>query len=139
VSEDAASRLDEQQAEAVRRLITATDQVGRVSERDPWRELLRRISRGRWGQRHGWPVIPVLDTPWQDTVSAERPGWRLRAANLDGEFAFTVDYQICAECQLGWVEQPYTVPRYQRRGLAAAGLAALRAEHPGLSWHCGCR
>jgi hypothetical protein len=29
------------------------------------------------------------------------------------------------------IEQPYTLPRYQRCGLAAAGLAALRAEHPG--------
>ncbi|MGL5861789.1 MAG: hypothetical protein ACRCY9_11110, partial [Phycicoccus sp.] len=24
---------------------------------------------------------------------------------------------------------------YQRRGLAAAGLAALRAENPGFAWH----
>jgi hypothetical protein len=48
---------------------------------------------------------------------------------------FEVDYQICPRCRLGWVEQPHTPPRYQRRGLARAGLAALRAEHPGLSWH----
>ena len=26
-------------------------------------------------------------------------------------------------------------PEYQRCGLAAAGLAALRAEYPGLDWH----
>ncbi|KPM52674.1 hypothetical protein ACG83_30150 [Frankia sp. R43] len=25
--------------------------------------------------------------------------------------------------------------KYQRCGLASAGLAALRADHPGLSWH----
>ncbi|MBQ1076819.1 hypothetical protein KBX06_27260 [Micromonospora sp. C31] len=33
------------------------------------------------------------------------------------------------------MEQPYTHPRYQRCGLASAGLTALRVEHPGLSWH----
>jgi hypothetical protein len=48
---------------------------------------------------------------------------------------FAVDYQICRRCRRGWVEQPYTVERYQRCGLASAGLAALRADHPGLSWH----
>lgn len=37
--------------------------------------------------------------------------------------------------KIGWVEQPYTQPVYQRRGLAAAGLAALRAEYPGFAWH----
>lgn len=48
---------------------------------------------------------------------------------------FAVDYQTCRQCGLGWVEEPYTDPRYQRCGLAAAGLAALRAEYPGLGWH----
>jgi hypothetical protein len=62
-------------------------------------------------------------------------GWRQRAANLQGEFASAVDYRICHRCRIGWVEQPYTLPQYQRCGLGIAGLAALRAEHPGLSWH----
>ncbi|GAB3914426.1 hypothetical protein ACFQ1S_00655 [Kibdelosporangium lantanae] len=48
---------------------------------------------------------------------------------------FEIDYRLCLRCQLGWVEQPYTEPLYQRRGLASAALAALRSEHPGLSWH----
>jgi hypothetical protein len=68
-------------------------------------------------------------------MSSERPGWRERAANLDDQTVFAVDYQICRLCQLGWVEQPYTDPSYQRCGLASAGLAALRTEHPELSWH----
>jgi hypothetical protein len=50
-------------------------------------------------------------------------------------FVFAVDYLICRRCWLGWVEQPHTDPQYQRCGLASAGLAALRADHPGLSWH----
>ncbi|MEV4713929.1 hypothetical protein [Micromonospora sp. NPDC049374] len=88
--------------------------------------------------------MPWLATPWQDTVSAERPGWRMRAANLRGrtddgldrdEFAFAVDYQLCRRCRIGWVEQPYTQPAYQRRGLAAAGMAALHEENPGFTWH----
>jgi hypothetical protein len=85
-------------------------------------------------------VVPFLGVPWQDTVSAERPGWRQRAAYLQGfdppgEYAFEVDYQVCRRCRLGWVEQPYTLEPYQRHGLARAGMAALRNDYPGLSWH----
>lgn len=68
-------------------------------------------------------------------MSGERPGWRERSATLDGQTVFAVDYQVCRRCRLGWVEQPYTDPYVQRCGLAGAGLAALRIEHPGLSWH----
>ncbi|MGH3769688.1 MAG: hypothetical protein ACRDTX_31845, partial [Pseudonocardiaceae bacterium] len=32
--------------------------------------------------------------------------------------------QLCHRCRLGWVEEPYTLPPYQRCG-----------ECPGLSWH----
>lgn len=141
-------RLDERRDEAVRQLLARTAEVGRASGREPWRELLLWLTRGRWGRRRTWPVVPRLGTPWQDTVSAERPGWRTRAANLprqlthggddaafDDDFAFAVDYQICRQCHLGWVEQPYTQPALQRRGLARAGLDALRAEHPGFAWH----
>ncbi|WP_433358708.1 hypothetical protein [Streptosporangium sp. CA-115845] len=120
---------------AARRLAGQTDQVGRAPGREPWRELLRWITAGRLGRHNSWPVVPVLGTPWQDTVSAERIGWRCRAAYLNAEPAFAVDYRLCRRCRLGWVEQPYTLPQYQRCGLASAGLAALRREHPGLTWH----
>lgn len=120
---------------AARCLAGLAHQVGRASGREPWRELVQWISRGRLGRRTGWPVVPDLPTPWQDTISAERIGWRQRTANLDGEFAFAVDYQVCPRCRLGWVEQPHTLPQHQRCGLATAGLAALRAEYPRLAWH----
>ncbi|MEU5030961.1 hypothetical protein [Streptomyces milbemycinicus] len=121
--------------QAARRLTRQVHQVGRVSGQEPWREVLQWITRGRLGRRTGPPDVPQLDTPWQDTLSPERTGWRQRAANLHGEPVFEVDYQICPRCRLGWIEQPYTLPPYQRCGLAAAGLAALRAEYPGLTWH----
>lgn len=121
------------------RLIAATDQVGWTSGRNPAREFVRWMSRGRLGRSSGWPRSPRLPTPWQDTESTERPGWRERAANdlsgSDDDFAFAVDYRICRRCSLGWVEQPYTRPDLQRAGLASAGLAALRSEHPQLAWH----
>lgn len=117
--------------EAARELAgQAMSRVGRAAGRES-----ARATRGRLGRRPGRPVVPVLGTPWQDTVSPERTGWRERAAYLDGEQVFAVDYQVCRRCRLGWVEQPYTAEEYQRCGLAAAGLAALRAEHPGVGWH----
>lgn len=121
--------------QAAQELAGRAHEVERASGRERWRDVLQRVSRGRCGRRHGWASGPELDTPWQDTLSGERHGWRERAANLDGEVAFSVDYQVCPKCQLGWVEQPYTLPEYQRCGPASAGLTALRIEHPGLSWH----
>jgi hypothetical protein len=72
-----------------------------------------------------------VDAPWQDTVSGRYFGWRCRQANLNGELAFVVEYIVCPYCNLGWVDKPYTVEEYQRRGLATAGLRALRDEQPG--------
>jgi hypothetical protein len=137
--DEAASRQDgmvtNDKAQAAQRLAAQAHEVGRVSGRKLWREALQWISGGRLGRSQGWPIVPVLSTPWQDTISGERIGWRQRAANLDGETVFAVDYEICRRCRLGWVEQPYTDPDYQRCGLASAGLAALRTEYPDLGWH----
>jgi hypothetical protein len=113
----------------------AASHLGHAPDSEPARTALGWITRGRLGRRHRWTAVPALDTPWQDTMSALRPGWRQRAAFLEGSEVFAVDYQTCRQCRLGWVEEPSTHPRYQRCGLAAAGLAALRAEHPGLGWH----
>jgi hypothetical protein len=135
-SDDEQGRARQARWQAARHLAERVNEVGRASGREPWREVLLRISRGRLGARRGWPVVPLLGTPWQDTISGERPGWRTRAANLDDHsFVFAVDYRVCGICRIGWVEQPYTNPRFQRCGLAGAGLVALRLEHPGLSWH----
>ncbi|MFI6031872.1 hypothetical protein [Amycolatopsis magusensis] len=98
-----------------------------------WRTALWRWLRPR--SSGGWPEHVTLDAPWQDTASPERPGWRERAANLDGQQIFAVDYLTCAPCGIGWVEQPATEPDYRRCGLARAALAAVRTEHPGLTWH----
>jgi hypothetical protein len=97
------------------------------------------LTRGRIDKRarYNTTQLPVLDSPWQDTPSGRYFGWRCRQANLNGEEAFVVAYVVCPHCKIGWVDKPYTVKTYQRRGLAAAGLAALRCEHPGLVWHTG--
>lgn len=125
---------NEHEVAEARNLIAQAGTVARASGKHPIRSLLVKVSGGRLGRTHGWPVIPVLGTPWQDTVSAERPGWRMRSAHIAGaRFAFAVDYQTCRRCRLGWVEMPHTDPRYQGLGIAAAGLAALRNENPGLS------
>lgn len=113
----------------------ASSHVGRAPGREPLRGFLKSMTRGQVGRRHGRLLVPELGTPWQDTISGERTGWRQRTAWLAGEEVFGVDYQVCRRCNLGWVEQPYTNPEYQRCGLASAALRALRVEYPGLSWH----
>jgi hypothetical protein len=67
---------------ALQDLVATAHRCSRVSGHRPWRGLLPWASRGRWGWHR--PVVPFLGTPWQDTVSAERPGWRQRAAFLQG-------------------------------------------------------
>lgn len=130
--------LTAQQEEAVRLLLVqATTHVARDSGQ-PWlRATLRRVTRGRLGRYQPWYPRARLGMPWEDFPSNEREGWRTRAAYADStdDAVFEVDYMVCAQCQLAWVEQPYTVPAFQRRGIASAGLAALRTEHPGMSWH----
>lgn len=119
------------EAQAARHLARQASMVSREPVLGSWRAALR------------WIADAVLDRPqdaavasgWWDTASTERPGWRERAAHLDGQTVFAVDYQPCRRCGLAWVEQPYTDRLHQRCGLASAGLAALRTEHPGLSWH----
>jgi hypothetical protein len=118
-----------------RALAKQAHRVGWVRRGERRRRFVQWISFGRLGGQRGWPVVLQLDTPWQDTLSNARIGWRQRAANLAGEFAFSVNYQVCRRCRIAWVEQPYTFPQYQRASLAAAGLAALRDDHPGLTWH----
>ena len=144
--------VDSEDTQAARRLAgQAVDQLGRTPDRQRQRALLRRVSGGRLGRpAPGWPVVPVLRTPWQDTISGERTGWRQRSAYLfpdavvpapedfedRAELVFSVDYRVCRRCRRGWVEYPWTAPRYERCGVAAAGLAAIQGEHPGgVAWH----
>lgn len=122
---------------------TAAALVGRASEvtfaEDPdlWRRRLNRLSGGVLGRHRRWRSAPRTDAPWEDVPSFERVGWRERVALHEDDGVFSVEYHVCRRCRLGWVEYPYTDPRFRRAGLAAAGLAALRAEHAdsGLSWH----
>ncbi|MFE5517908.1 hypothetical protein ACFQ9Q_09285 [Streptomyces virginiae] len=120
--------------DAARLLAGQAHDVGRADLQEPARGLLQRLSRGLLGWREE-PHHAELDTPWQDAPSPLRSGWRERAANLNGEDVFSVDYWVCSECRLAWVEEPYTTPEYQGCGLASAGLAALRDEFGNVSWH----
>jgi hypothetical protein len=113
----------------------ATTQVGGIPVEEAARSRPGRLMRAWRTTWRSWPSEEKLTAPWRDTASANRPGWRERAAYLGDEEVFAVDYQICRTCGLGWVEEPYTNPSYQRCGLAAAGLAAIRSQNQGLEWH----
>lgn len=131
--------MDDELRSALRRLREEADHVVRVSGRTPVRSWLYDVTRGRIDRRPRPTVgqLPWVDAPWQDTVSGRYHGWRCRRASLKGGLAFVVEYVVCPYCNIGWVDKPYTVEDYQRCGLAAAGLAALRAEHPGVAWYTG--
>jgi hypothetical protein len=55
--------------EAARRLAAQAHTVSRASGREPWRDILRWLSRGRYGRRHVWPRVPQLGTPWHSLRS----------------------------------------------------------------------
>jgi hypothetical protein len=117
-------------ARAAQHLARQAGMVSQVSGRGSWRAALTRIADAVLDR----PPRSQVASGWWDTASQERPGWRERAAHLDEDIVFSIDYRSCRRCGLAWVEQPYTDPPYQRCGLARAGLAALRAEHPNLNW-----
>lgn len=102
-------------------------------------QLIRRWTDGIRSERDQERIVEAgAGTRWEDSASYERPGWTARSAYVAGfdEPVFEVDVQVCHACEIGWVEQPYTPPQFQRRGLATAGLASLRRDHPGArSWH----
>lgn len=124
----------DEDCDAARHLALEAWNVEHHRDGEQWRMLLQHITGGRLGRRAPWAARRSAHKPWRDTPSSERQGWRARAAYMC-DVAFEVDYRICQRCRLAWVEQPSTLPRYQRCGLAAAGLAELRADNPGLSWH----
>ncbi|GLZ82035.1 hypothetical protein Afil01_68420 [Actinorhabdospora filicis] len=99
------------------------------------RGLLRRITRGRLGRSRPFERVTLPGAPWQDAPSPNLYGWRERAANEDGQTRFAVDYLVCGECALGWLEEPFRHQSHEGTGLAAACLAALGADHPGRTWH----
>lgn len=122
---------------AVRALVQATDQVHWVREwpKTPtWRDRLHRL-RAPDAYLFDQDAAPPL--PWVDRPAGafERSGWRIRAAYLQRDVAFEVEYTVCQACSLGWVEWPYSRPGYERRGLASCALEALRRTYPGLAWH----
>ncbi|MFF5085034.1 hypothetical protein ACFY36_49020 [Actinoplanes sp. NPDC000266] len=117
----------------------AATHVVRWPNRKPIWTAVYHLSRGRIDRRPRYTTaqLPMLNSPWQDTDSGRYFGWRCRQANLNGGMAFVVEYVVCPHCRIGWVDKPHTIKRYQRSGLAAAALRALRAEHPGVVWHTG--
>ncbi len=89
--------------DAARHLAAQAHHLCRASGREPGRDAIRWLSRGRWGRRTGWPVVPRLDSPWQDTISGERTGWRQRAAYLSGyEASPSIIRSAAAAGSAGW-------------------------------------
>lgn len=82
----------------------------------------------------GTPPEPWVDRP---AGAYERTGWRIRVAYLGSDIAFEVEYVVCKQCAIGWVESPHSYPGYERHGLASAALRSLRDAYPGLEWHTG--
>jgi hypothetical protein len=126
--------------EAVARVVAQfADHVQWVREwpgKPTWRDRLRRWAFPESYRFDGSATPPK---PWVDRPAGhyERTGWRIRAAYYRSDLAFEVEYVVCDQCKIGWVESPYTYDGYKRCGLASAALRSLRRAHPGLQWHTG--
>jgi hypothetical protein len=48
--------------------------------------------------------VSVPGMLWRDAWSRERAGWHERAAFLNGDALFGVDYETCRRCRFGWAE-----------------------------------
>lgn len=99
------------------------------------RGLLRRLTGGRLGRSRPFERVTLPHAPWQDAPSPNLYGWRERAANEDGRTRFAVDYLVCGDCALAWIEEPFRHHSHEGTGLREACLAALDADYPGRSWH----
>lgn len=126
-----------EQEAAVRVVAQLADHVQWVREwpdKPTWRDRLR-----RWASPESYRLDPSATPPkpWIDRPAGhyERAGWRIRAAYYRSDLAFEVEYVVCDQCKIGWVESPYTYEGYKRCGLASAALRSLRRAHPGLQWH----
>ncbi len=126
--------------EAVARVVAQfADHVQWVREwpdKPTWRDRLRRWAFPESYRFDGSATPPK---PWVDRPAGhyERTGWRIRAAYYRSDLAFEVEYVVCDQCKIGWVESPYTYDGYKRCGLASAALRSLRRAYPGLRWHTG--
>ena len=69
----------------------AITEVARALGEETARSPLRWLTGGRWPRQRDWLDDPGPDTPWRDTRSVNRPGWRERAAYLHGEGVLAVD------------------------------------------------
>ena len=118
-------------ARAARHLAKQAGMVSQVSGRGSWRAVLRRIADA------------VLDRPprsqaasgWWDTASQERPGWRERAAHLDADIVFSIDYRSCRRCGLGLGRAALHRPALPalRTGQSGARGPARRTSRPELA------
>lgn len=128
--------LDDQRDAATAALIAGTGQGGRVSGRQPWRELLRRLTGGRWppiGGRscHGWTRRGRTPSRRSGPAGgrARRTCAPARASTATSSSSrSTTRCASGADGVVGAALHPGAVPAAWP---AAAGLAALRTENPG--------
>lgn len=124
---------------AIRELARIADHVLWVREwpdNPTWRD---RIHRWLYPEAYRFVRASIPPRPWVDRPAGayERTGWRIRTAYYGPNIAFETEYVVCQQCEIGWVESPYSYPGYERCGLASAALRSLRAAYPGVEWHTG--
>jgi hypothetical protein len=98
-------------AQEARNLARQAHTVHRVSGLGSWRAALRWISGGTLDPTRCSGRLWLMGHGLRGAARLARE----RAAHLDNQLMFAVDYQPCRRCGLAWVEQPYTDPRYLRR------------------------
>ncbi|GGV00670.1 hypothetical protein GCM10010245_04050 [Streptomyces spectabilis] len=124
---------------AISVVVQLADHVHWVREwpdKPTWRD---RFHRWLCPEAYRFDKTATPPKPWVDRPAGyyERQGWRIRAAYFRSDLAFEVEYVVCDQCKIGWVESPYCYEGYKRCGLASAALRSLRRAYPGVQWHTG--
>lgn len=127
---------EEESIRAVAGLANSAHWVREGPKKPNWRD---RFHRWLYPELYQFDPGATPPRPWVDRPAGayERTGWRIRVAYVASEVAFEVEYVVCPQCAIGWVEAPYSYPGYERLGLASAALRSLRSAYPNLEWHTG--
>lgn len=120
----------------------ATDKAGRAQFADQLHQQMHPDPQpytwpDRSDRRRAWPrrLLHHARLRWQHTPPrGTAAGPRLLLLRLGGATIGKLDYQVCVDCQRGYVRRLDVDGRYRGLGLGARAIRAVQRRHRGLPW-----